>query len=103
MEGEPGVVANREGWIDLVVKSIKVGVVGSSRDGSVDNGEGDLTIVVDKDFEADREAGVSFSQKGGSQVGRAEADNIALVVGGRHVPGGIESPSGIGEGRRTLG
>ena len=41
-------------------KSIKEGGVGSSRDGGVDNSEGDRTIVIDKDFEADREARISF-------------------------------------------
>ena len=40
--------------------SIKKGGVGSSRDGGVDNSEGERTIVVDKNFEADREAGISF-------------------------------------------
>ena len=50
----------RSGLIELVGKSIKNGGVGSSTDGGVDNSEGDRTIVVDKDFEADREAGISF-------------------------------------------
>ena len=59
-EGHPGVVADQEGLIELVGESIKKEGVGSSRDGGVDNGEGDCTIVVDKDFEADREAGISF-------------------------------------------
>ena len=44
----------------LVGKSIKKGGVGSSRDGGVDNSERFRTIVVDKNFEADREAGISF-------------------------------------------
>ena len=42
--------------IELVGKSIKEGRVGGSRDGGIDNGEGDRTIVVDKNFEADSEA-----------------------------------------------
>ena len=41
-------------------KSMEKEGVGSSRDGGVDNSEGDRTIVVDKDFEADREAGIGF-------------------------------------------
>ena len=59
-EGHLGVIADREGLIELVGKSIKKGGVGSSRDGGVDNSEGDRTIVVDKDFKADGEAGISF-------------------------------------------
>ena len=59
-EGHPGVVADREGLIELVGKSIEKGGVGSSRDGGVDNSEGDRTIIVDKDFKADREARISF-------------------------------------------
>ena len=68
----------------------------------VDNSEGDRTIVVDKDFEADREARVSFPQDGGGQVGPPDADEITFWMGGRHVPGGVESPCGTAEGRRTL-
>ena len=55
-------------------ESIKKGGVGSSRDGGVDNSEGDRTTVVDKDFEADREAKISFPQDGGGQIGPADAD-----------------------------
>ena len=103
LEGQPGVVADREGLGELVDKSIKEGGVESSGDGGINNGEGDRTIVIDKDFEADREARVSFPQNGGSQVRPADEDGIAFGVGARDVPGGIESPSGTGEGRRTLG
>ena len=84
-------------------KGLEEGGVGSSRDGGVDNGEGDRTIVIDKDFEADREARVSFPQDGGGQVRPADKDEIAFGVGGRQVPGVIESPGGTGEGRRPLG
>ena len=84
-------------------KSVKEGGVGSSRYGGVDNSEGDRTIVVNKDFETDREARISFPQDGGGQVGPADADKIAFLMGSRYVPGGVESPSGTGEGRRTLG
>ena len=59
-EGHPGVIADREGLIELVGKSIEEGGVGSSRDGGVNNSEGDCTIVVDKEFETDREAGISL-------------------------------------------
>ena len=59
-EGHPWVVADREGLIELVGKGIEKGGVGSSRDGGVDSSEGDCTIVVDKDFEADMEAGIGF-------------------------------------------
>ena len=84
-------------------KSIKEGGVGSGGDGGVNNGEGNCTIVVDKDFEADREARVSFPQNGGSQVGPADTDKIAFGMGGRRVPEGVESPCGTSERRRTLG
>ena len=84
-------------------ESIKRGGVGSSRDGGVDNSDGDRTIVIDKNFEADREAGISFSQDGGGQVGPADADKIMFGIGGRYVPGGVESPCGTGERRGTLG
>ena len=103
MEGHPGVVADREGLIELVGESIKKGRVGSSRDGGVDNSEGDSTIIIDKDFEADREAGISFPQEGGGQIGPADVDKIAFGMGGRYVPAGVESPCGTGERRRTLG
>ena len=102
-KGQPGVVAAREELIEVVGKSIKEGEVGSCRDGGVNNSEGDRTIVVDTDFETDREAGISFPQDGGGQVGPTDADKIALVTGGRYVHGGEESPCGTGEGRRTLG
>ena len=101
-EWHPGVVAHREGFIELVGESIKNGGVESSGDGGVDNSEGDRTIVVDKDFEADREAGITFPQDGGSQIGPADADKIAFGMGGRYVPGGRESPGGTGERCRTL-
>ena len=42
--------------IELVGESIKEEEVGGSRDGGVDNSEGDRTIVVDKYIKADREA-----------------------------------------------
>ena len=84
-------------------KSIKKGGVGSSRDGGVDYSEGDCTIVVDKDFEADREARVGFPQNGGGQVRPADTDKIAFGMEGRHVLEGIESPGSTGEGRRPLG
>ena len=84
-------------------KSLREGGVRSSKDGGVDNGAGDRTIVVDKDFEADREARVGFPQNGGGQVRLEDTDKIAFGVGGRQVPRGIESPGGTGEGRRPLG
>ena len=31
------------------------------------------------------------------------ADNVAFGMGDRYVPGGVESPCGTGEKRRTLG
>ena len=102
-EGHPGIVADREELIELVGKSIKKGGVGSSRDGGVDNSEGDRTSVVEKDFEADREAGISFPQNGGGQIAPADADKIAFGTGGRYVPGRVESPCGTGVRRRTLG
>ena len=102
-KGQPGVVADREGLIELMGKSIKEGGVGSGRDGGVNNSEGDRTIVFDKDFETDREAGISFPQDGGGQVGPADDDKIAFVMGGKYVHRGEESPCGTGEGRRTLG
>ena len=89
--------------IELVGESIKKGGVGSSRPGVVDNSEGDGTIVVDKDFEADREAGISFPQDEGGQIGPADADRITFGMGGRNVPGSVESPCGNGEGRGTVG
>ena len=84
-------------------KSIKEWRVGGSRDGGVDNSEGDRTIVVDEDLEADREAGISFPQNGGGQGGPEDADEITFGMGGRHVPGGVESHCSTREGRRTLG
>ena len=84
-------------------KGLEEGPVGSGSDGGVDNGEGDRTMVVDKDFEADREARVGFSQKGGGQVGPPDTDKFAFGVGGRQAPWGIESPGGSGERRRPLG
>ena len=89
--------------IELVGESIKKGGVGSSRDGGDDNSEGDRTIVIDKDFEGDRKAGIIFSKDGGGQVRPADADKITFGMGGRYVPGGVESPCGTGERRRTLG
>ena len=88
--------------IELVGKSIKEGGVGRSRDGGVNNSEGDRAIVIDKDFEANMEARISFPQDGGGQVRPADADEIAFGMGGRKVPRGVESPCGTGERRRTL-
>ena len=102
-EGHPGVVADREELIELVGESIEEGGVGGSRDGGVDNSEGDRTMFIDKSFEADGEAGISFPQDGGGQVGPTDTDKVAFGMGGRYVPGGVESPCGTGEGRRTLG
>ena len=103
MEGQPGVVTDREGLVELVGKGLGEGLVGGGGDGGVDNGEGDSTIVIDKAFEANSEAGVGFPQDGGGQVGPADTDKIAFRVGGRQIPGGIESPGGTGEWRRPLG
>ena len=104
-EGQPGVGADQEELIEVVGKSIKKVGVGSSRDGGVDDSERDCAIVVDKDFEAYREARISFPQDGGGQVGLADADEIRFGtrIGGRYVPGGIESLCGTGEARRALG
>ena len=88
--------------IKLLGKSIEEGGVGSSGDGGVNNGEGDRTIVIDKNFKTDREARISFSQDGGGQVGPADADKITFGMGGRYVPRGVESPCGTRDGRRTL-
>ena len=84
-------------------KSIEKGGVGGSREGGVNNSEGDRAIVVDKDFKADREAGVSFPQDRGGQIRPADADKVAFGMGGRYVPGGVESPCGTSERRKTLG
>ena len=51
-KGQPGIVANLEGLIGLVGQCIKKEGVRSSRNGGVDNGEGDCTIVVNEDLEA---------------------------------------------------
>ena len=59
--------------------------------------------MVDKDCEADTEAGLSFPQDGDGQVGPADADEVAFGMRGRYVPGGVEFPSSTGERRRTLG
>ena len=83
-------------------KSKQKRVVGGGRNGVVDNGEGDYTIVVDKDFKANAEAGVSIPKNGGGLVGAMDTDKIALRVGRRNIPGGVESASGTGEGRRAL-
>ena len=64
-EGHPGVVADRERLIELVGESIKKGRVGSSGNGGVNNSERDRTIVIDKDFEADRKARIDIPQDGG--------------------------------------
>ena len=82
-------------------ESIEEGGVGGSGDGGVDNSEGYRTIVIDKNFEADGEARIGFFQDGGGQVGPTDVDKIAFEMGGRYVPGGIESPCGTGEVRRT--
>ena len=103
MEGQPGIVANQAELIELVGKSINEGGVGSSRDGGVNDGEGDRTIVVNKDFEAEGEIRVSFPQNGGGQVGQVDADKITFRVDGRHVPGGVESSCSTHEGSGTLG
>ena len=86
-----------------MTKSIKEGGVGSRRDGGVNNCEGDRTLVVNKHFEADKEARVSCPPNGGGQVGPTDADKMAFGVGGRHVPEGVESPCNTSERRRTIG
>ena len=101
-EGQLGIVAHGEGLIELVVKRIKQGGVGSSRNGDVNNGEGDRTIVVNKDFEADREARVSFTHNGDRQGVPTDADKITFGLGGKHVSEGVESPCSSGKGRRAL-
>ena len=76
--------------------------VGGRWHGGVNDGEGDCTVVVDKDFKTNREARVSFSQARGSQVGPVDSDWIAFGMGSRTVPGGVEPPDGTGKGRTAL-
>ena len=83
MEGQPGVAAHWERLIELVGESIEEGGVGGSRDGGVDNSEGDRTMVIGKDFKTDWEAGMSFPQDGDGQVGPSDADKITFGMGGR--------------------
>ena len=59
-DGEPGIVAHWKGLIEFVDKSIKKRGIGSNRKGGVDNGEGNCTVIIGKDFEADGEARISF-------------------------------------------
>ena len=56
VEGQAGIVVNWEGLIELLGESIEKRGVGSRRNGTVDNGEGHCTIVVNKDFNANQEA-----------------------------------------------
>ena len=56
------VVGDREGLVELVGKSIEKAGPGGSGNGGVDNSEGNRTIVIDEDFEAEREARVGFPQ-----------------------------------------
>ena len=102
-EGQPGIIVNWEGLIELVGESVEKRRVGSSRNRNVDNCKGHSTIVVNKVFNANREAGVSFHEHRGGQVGPANADKIAFSVGSRGIPAGVESPSGTGEEWRALG
>ena len=53
-EGEPRIVANSEGLIELVGYCVEKGGVRSSRNGGVDDGEGDCTVLINKNFEGNR-------------------------------------------------
>lgn len=100
---EPRIVANWERLIEFVGESIKERGIGSSRNRGVDNGEGNCTVVVGRDFEANREARISVPKNKGGQVEPADTDQIAIRVASRNCPEGIESPSCTGDGGRALG
>ena len=101
-EGEPGVVANREGLVEFVDEGVKEGGVGGSGNGGVDNGEGDCTVGVDKNFKSNSKTRIGFPLDGGGQVGLADRDVVVFGVRGRRVPRGVESTCGTGKGGRTL-
>ena len=89
----PGVVGDGEGLIEAGGKGVKKGSVGCSRDGSVDNGEGDGAFAIDKGLERNRKLGVGFFEDGRSNVRETDMDKGFVRVRGMGTAGGIE-PSG---------
>lgn len=103
MEVKPEIVANQEGLVEFAGKCVEKSKVGSSGNRGIDNGEGDCTYLFGKNFQANRETGIGFSEDGDGQVGPANADQVTLWVGSGLVPRGVKSPSVTGKWRRTLG
>ena len=102
-EGEPGVVTDRKGLVDLQGESLEEGSVGGSRNSGVGKYKGDSPFVVDKGLEGDRKIGVSFAEDRGSEVWPADSDKGFIRVGGLNSAEGIEPSGHAGEGRRALG
>ena len=60
--GEPGVVSNGKGLIELEGEGFKKGSIGGSRNGSVGRYEGEGPFVIDEGSECDGEVGVYFAE-----------------------------------------
>jgi len=61
-EGEPGVVIDRKGLVELQGEGLEEGSVGGSRNSGVGRYEGDGAFLIDKGLEGDRKIRVSFAE-----------------------------------------
>ena len=92
-ESLPGVISNREGQIETGGKDRKKGGLGRGGDGTVDNGEDDGTIAIDKGLERNRKQGVGLLKARGGHIREADPDQGFVNVRGIRSAGGIESSS----------
>jgi len=102
-EGEPGVITNRKGLVELKGESLNEGSIGGGRNGGVSRYKGDGAFIIDEDLEGNREVGVSFAEGRGGEVWLADLDKGFVRGGGLNSAGGIEPSGRAGERRRALG
>ena len=101
-ESLPRVVSDGEELIEAGGEGLKKGGLGGGGDESVDNGEGDGALAIDKGLERNLKLGVHFSEDGGSNVREADRDKGFVRVRGMRSAGGIEPSGSAREGSRAL-
>jgi len=74
-KGEPGVVTNGKGLVELQGESLKEGSIGGSWNSGVSGYEGDGALVIDERLEGDGNVRVCFAENRGSEVRQADLDN----------------------------
>jgi len=102
-KGEPGVITNWKGLVELQGERLKEGGIGGSRNSGVGGYEGNGTFVIDKSLEGNGKVGVRFAEDRAGEVQPADLDEGFVGVGGLYCVRGIKPSGRAGEGSSALG